>query len=170
MAQHRQISWPKSKHQESSKCSGAAADGPGGPVASTVCGGMHGRASLGGTAVLVWLLCCFVFFLTWLLIFCMFLLVFTFIMSMYLDLMGTEFTPIHLHFHSQIRVVFREKKREQRRTVRILDRVLRSKDESTDLDEQILSLLLSFLFSSFIFCNFDLNTISFDLGFYAYLV
>ena len=53
--------------------------------------------------------------------------------------------PIHSPFISiSIRVFFRKRKRERRRTVRILDRVLRLKDGSTRLDEQNLVLLLSF--------------------------
>ena len=74
--------------------------------------------------------------------------VFLLIMLMYLDIWGY---PIHsysiLPFISiSIKEVCRERKRERRRTARILDRVLRSKDGSADLDEQFfLNLALYFV-------------------------
>ena len=157
MTQHRQYSQPKSKHQGSIKRPPRADRG----AHHGLCWEAHGRACL----------CCFGFavFARLFVLQCVFLL-FCLYNVMYLDILKHPIHSIAFSFHSKsFQSSFRERKRERRRTT-TLDRALRSKDGSTRLDEQILSLLLSFLISCFIFCNFDLNTCSFDLRFYACLV
>ena len=154
MTQQRQNPQPKLKHQRSTKRSGVGADGPGWTDPTTgylwgpprpMLGGAR-SCVLGATAVrpvlpgiLPFSSRLFVF----LRVFALFCRLYN---SMYMDLFNSQFTPIHSPFISiNIRVVFRERKRERRRTARILDRVLWSKDGSMVLDEQILSLVLSFL-------------------------
>jgi len=77
------------------------------------------------------------------------LAVFALFLPYNIHLLGHLKHPIHSLsisiFILRLEQFFRGRKRERRITVRILDRVLRSKDGSMRLDEQILFLLLSFL-------------------------
>ena len=155
MAQHRQNRSPKRSTQACTKRRVREADyredqWPHGlaVVTTTVRGGTHGRAPSHARPCVPWPLRVSSVFAR-LFVFWRFLLCFCLIIPMYQDILAHTIHSIEFsNFQSQIRVVFRERKRERRRTARILERVLRSKDDSTVLDEQILSLLLSFLISS----------------------
>ena len=70
------------------------------------------------------------------------------VLPLYCNVSGHSEDPIHsiaIIFSNSFRVVFRERKKERRRTVRILHRAWRSKDGSTHLDE--LFFFFSTLFS-----------------------
>ena len=122
---------PKAKHRRTSKRSGATKPG-------SHHSGHHGQPVVAATVRPWWShfprLCGFPF--ACLFDFRRFLLCFLFI----LPYIWTYRNPIHsiaiiFSIRDSFRVVFRERKRERRRTARILHRAWRSKDGSTHLDE-----------------------------------